>query len=269
MSPAAHQGNSPSLITSDDASFCVVTDGQWGASQLGRSAILRPGDGLLMSCGEVGSVTFPDECRYVIFTVPRSCIEPLVHDIDALFARRTPAANPALQMLMRYIQLVRDDSVMTTPELHTAFTNHVCDLLALTLGPTRDAAEMTTRRGLRAARLSAIKEDIRRNLGRPNLSVHAIAARHRVSSRYVQMLFEESGSTFARFLLEQRLNAVHDALATRPDMPISSIVYDHGFNDISNFNRAFRHRFGCTPSDVRKASFCARSGAATRGVRLM
>jgi AraC-like DNA-binding protein len=258
---STHQANSRSLITNDDVCFGVAIDARWGASQLGRSTDLGPGDGLLMSNGDVGSVTFPNACRYVGLAVPRSAIEPLVRDIGALFARRTPAANPALQMLLRYLDLVRTDNVVTTPELETAVTNHVCDLLALMLGPTRDAAELARTRGLYAARLHAIKEDIRRNLSRPNLSVHAIAARHRVSARYVQMLFEESGSTFTRYVMEQRLAAAHKALIARPDATISSIAYDAGFNDIANFNRVFRRHFGCTPSDVRQAALSRGDGA--------
>jgi AraC-like DNA-binding protein len=54
--------------------------------------------------------------------------------------------------------------------------------------------------------------------------------------------------------MEQRLTAAHKALAVRSDMPIVRIVYDLGFNDVSNFNRSFRQRFGCTPSDVRNAA---------------
>jgi AraC-like DNA-binding protein len=33
---------------------------------------------------------------------------------------------------------------------------------------------------------------------------------------------------------------------------IIDIAYAVGFGDLSNFNRAFRARFGCTPSDVLK-----------------
>jgi AraC-like DNA-binding protein len=188
---------------------------------------------------------------------PFSAIDPLVRDIGALLARRTPEANPALQVLLTYLELARQENVVTTPELETAFTNHVCDVLVLTLGPTRDAAEVARTR-LCAVRLHAIKEDICRNLSRPNLSVHAIAARHRVSARYVQILFEESGSTFTRYIMEQRLAGVHKALVARPDATISSIAYDAGFNDIANFNRVFRQHFGCTPSDVRKAALPSR-----------
>ena len=152
------------------------------------------------------------------------------------------------------VDLAQRDNVVTTPELAAAFTDHVCDLLALALGPTRDAAEQARTRGLSAARLQAIKDDIADNLGRPDLSVHSVAARHNVSVRYVQKLFEESGCTFTQFVMEQRLTAAHKALAARSDVRILSIVYDLGFNDVSHFNRSFRQRFGCTPSDVRNSA---------------
>jgi AraC-like DNA-binding protein len=250
---AVHQANSRSLISSDDVSFGVVTSGRWGASQLGRNTDLQPGDGVLMSNGDVGSITLPDACHYVAFCVPRATLTPLVADIGALFARQTPASNPALRMLVGYLELARSDNVVATPGLAAAFTGHVCDLLALAIGATRDAAELSRRRGLSAARLHAVKKDVRTHLRRPDLSVRWIAARHKVSARYVQRLFEESGSTFTRFVMEHRLGAAHKALTERPNMAIHTIAYDVGFSDVSNFNRAFRRRFGCTPSDVRNA----------------
>jgi AraC-like DNA-binding protein len=155
---------------------------------------------------------------------------------------------------MRYLDLARRDNVVTTPELAAAFTDHVCDLLAVALGPTRDAAEQAKTRGLPAARLQAIKDDIAYNLCRSDLSVHSVAARHNVSARYVHKLFEESGCTFTQFVMEQRLAAAHKALLARSNAPILSIAYGLGFNDVSYFNRSFRQRFGCTPSDVRNAA---------------
>ena len=105
-------------------------------------------------------------------------------------------------------------------------------------------------------------EDIRKNFTRPDLSVRLIAARHKVSVRYVQKLFEESGRTFTRFVTEQRLSAAYEAFTARSGVPISAIAYDLGFGDVSNFNRAFRQRFGCTPSDVRKSAQSAKASCA-------
>ena len=70
----------------------------------------------------------------------------------------------------------------------------------------------------------------------------------------MQRLFEESGWTFTQFVMEQRLAAAYQALAAPSDVPIHTIAYELGFSDLSNFNRAFRQRFGCTPSDVRNAA---------------
>jgi AraC-like DNA-binding protein len=253
---AVQQGNSRRLISSDDVSFGVVMNSRWGASQLGRSMELYPGDGMLMSNGDVGSLIFPDECRYLAFGLPKSALTALVPDVGALFARRVPATNRALRLLLRYLELVQDEHPMTAPELQTAFVNHVCDLLALAVGATRDATELAKTRSVSAARLSAMKDDIRKTLNNSNLSVHDIAARYGVSARYVQRIFEDSGFTFTQYVTEQRLEAAYKALRHRASagVPISTIAYDCGFADISHFNRVFRQRFGCTPSDVRNAA---------------
>ena len=57
-----------------------------------------------------------------------------------------------------------------------------------------------------------------------------------------------------QFVMEQRLAAARKALAAGSTVPILTIAYNLGFNDVSHFNRSFRQRFGCTPSDVPSAA---------------
>jgi AraC-like DNA-binding protein len=107
-----------------------------------------------------------------------------------------------------------------------------------------------------AARLRAIKADIRNNLANPELSVGAIARRHRMTVRYIQILFGAEGTTYSDFVLTQRLSAIHRVL-TAPQASsrkISAIVFDGGFSDLSYFNKSFRRLYGATPSDVRTRS---------------
>lgn len=254
-SPARQQSTRGSIVN-DDVTFATVMTSRWGVSQLGRDLDLHPGDGSLLSNGDVSMISIPEECRFLAFSVPRAALTPLVPDVGATFARRIPASSTALQMLVRYLDLVRRDNVVTTPELAAAFTDHVCDLLALALGPTRDAAEQARARGVAAARLQALKDDIADNLRWPALSVHTIAARHGMSVRYVQQIFEESGSTFTAYLTEQRLAAAYKALRRRAavDVPVSTIALDCGFGNVSHFNKSFRRRFGCTPTEARNAA---------------
>ena len=79
----------------------------------------------------------------------------------------------------------------------------------------------------------------------------------------MQALFEDESATFSQFLLGERLARVHRMLGDPLHLarPISAIAYDAGFGDLSHFNRAFRRRYGATPSEIRAATISTpRSG---------
>jgi AraC-like DNA-binding protein len=260
-SPVDQGNSSRSMISNDNVSFVWMCSCRSRASQLGRSDDLEPGDAVLFSHCDVGGLAFSDTSRYVALALPKSALAPLVPDIGAVFARRVPASNPAQRMLLRYLDLAEDDQVATDADLQRVLGDHVCDLVALALGATRNAAELARVRGVPAARLRAMQDDIRRSAHDANLNVRVVAARYGVSARYVQRVFEESGSTFTQYVTEQRLALAYRTLNRRvsSDVPISTVAYDCGFSDVSHFNRLFRRRFGCTPSDVRDM---ARNGGA-------
>jgi AraC-like DNA-binding protein len=136
-------------------------------------------------------------------------------------------------------------------------TTRRCDLMALAIGATRDATEIAKGRGVRAARLRIIKEDIATQLDRADLSVATIAARHRIKPRWIQRLFEREGTTFTEYVLAQRLARAHRLLADPryAGQKISTIAFNVGFGDLSYFNHAFR-RYGAAPSELRAAARC-------------
>jgi AraC-like DNA-binding protein len=121
------------------------------------------------------------------------------------------------------------------------------------MGAAPDAAAIAQMRGLPAARLHAIKQDIERCLACATLSVAALALRHRCTSRSIQRMFEAEGTTFTDYVLAQRLARAHHLLSDprRRAEKISAVALDCGFGDVSYFNRVFRRRYGVAPSDVR------------------
>ena len=234
---------------------------QWADSagyckHLGHEFALGPRDAVVLSCCDPGSVMFRSTVNLISFSVPRSVLGPSLRDAHACLARPVPAASSALRLLVRYLEFLREECATATPELQNLAAAHVCDLLALTLGATRDATEIAKGRGLRAARLSAIKTDIAENLVDGDFSIGNVSMRHQLTPRYVQMLFEFEGTTFTKFVREQRLARAHQMLASVrfDDWRISDIALACGFGDISFFNRSFRARYGAAPSDVRAAS---------------
>ena len=91
---------------------------------------------------------------------------------------------------------------------------------------------------------------------RSSFPVHTVAARHKVSPRYVQRLFDESGSTFTEYVMEQRLERAYRLLRDPrlADRTMTTIAFASGFNDLSHFQRRFRGRFGTPPSELRAAA---------------
>jgi len=244
------------LIDNDDLRFATGPIEGWTASQLGRDLTLQPDDGILLTNAERAHMTLPLGARFATFRVPARAVAALVPNLGATIARPIPAQSPALRMLVRYLDVLADDAAVATPELQRLAVSHVYDLLALALGATRDAAALANGRGVRAARLRQVQGDIARNLERQDLSVRQVAARHGLTPRYVQMLFECEGTTFTEFVLGQRLERAHRML-TDPaldERSVTSVAFDSGFGDPSYFNRSFRRRYGESPSGVRGAA---------------
>jgi len=238
-----------SLVNSDDVLLVTVENASWRATAFGREVYLQPGDAILGWTAETveGLVTGDTS----IISVPRAAIAPLVGDITSAMHRRIPAGTDILRLLRPYARTLMDESA--APGLQRLATTHVTDLIALMCGASGEGGEVARDRGGRAARLQAIKEDVAKALVHGDVSVGAIAVRHRVTPRTIQKLFENDGVTFTEYVLAARLALAHRMLndARRAGEKVSSIAFDCGFGDLSHFNRVFRRRYGQSPSDVR------------------
>ena len=242
----------------DDVVFAVPPTAANMLSHRGRE--LSPiGDAVLLSAADVMRIDVASGSQCPMVALSRRRLAPLVPGLEDAFMRPVPRDSEALQLLTRYVRLFDDQQSLATPELRSLVVNHVYDLVALALGPTRDAAAVANGRGVRAARLNAIKTEILNRLNSHKLSLAGLAARQGVTPRHVQMLFESDGTTFSQFLLGQRLACAHRMLSNPllAAQTITAIACEAGFGDLSHFNRAFRRRYGESPSDVRARSRCS------------
>jgi len=79
------------------------------------------------------------------------------------------------------------------------------------------------------------------------LTLAEIAAELGVSSHYLGKLFHrETGQSFHAYLFSVRMEKAKGMLAD-PLVTAKQVAYRVGYNDASNFCRAFRSRFGATP----------------------
>lgn len=108
-------------------------------------------------------------------------------------------------------------------------------------------------RRVRAARLTEILAAIQNQSHDPSLSAITLAQKLGVTSRYVHLLMQDTGRSFAGHVLLRRLEAAA-AMLRDPALQmrkISEVAQLAGFTDVSYFSRAFRQRYGTTPTEMR------------------
>jgi AraC-like DNA-binding protein len=242
----------------DDFSFHMNLSGLSHVVSRRGETTLRDGDAMLLSYSVSRTITRPDAVDHRVIRLPRSALAPLVRNIDIAVLCPIPDGTGMLRLLRSYVDAVFNDPALAIPQMRQLITAQLCDLVAVTLGATRDATALAEGRGIRAARLSAIKADIETHLAAGDLSPNAVARRQRISDSYIRKLFEGEGMSFSQFVLERRLERARRML-TSPgcaSRSIASIAFDAGFGDLSYFNRTFKRCYGLTPSEARGAVDC-------------
>lgn len=238
---------------SDIVAVSILRSGEASATQFGQELIGGVGSASVPSGTEPSLSTLTTDDSFITLVLSRPAIAALAPDFEAAFGRPIHADDPALRLLIKYLDAVLAADELADPEVARSVSAHILDLVALALTARGDRAEAALG-GAKAARLKALKSDVMSMLGNSELSSELIASRHGISSRYVRKLFEQEGISFTSFVLGERLARVRRMLGDSryAHLTIAQLAHACGFNDISYFNRAFRRQFGATPTDVRE-----------------
>lgn len=79
------------------------------------------------------------------------------------------------------------------------------------------------------------------------LSIDELASRFYISKYHMMRRFkEETGYTIHSYIAEKRLLLARQLLST--GQPVTEVCYQAGYQDYSTFSRAYRKRFGASPS---------------------
>ena len=239
----------------DDFSFHMNLSGLSFVSGARGEMTLRDGDAMLLNYSVSRTISRPGLVDHRVVRLPRAALSPLVRNIDDAVLCRIPRGTGMLSLLRNYVDAVFDDPALAMPEMRQLIIAQLCDLIAVTLGATRDATAVAEGRGIRAARLRAIKNDIEAHLTYSDLSPGVVARRQGVSDSYIRKLFEGEGTSFSQFVLGCRLMRAQRMLTDRrwADRSIAWIAFETGFGDLSYFNRTFKRFYGNTPSEIRGA----------------
>jgi AraC-like DNA-binding protein len=235
----------------DDYLLALHVRGTAHGSQDGREVTLSPGDFTLFDGGRPYSVSFtgPGFFQHVIYQVPRSSLDAR-GDLGPVTARRVAAASRPGRLVSPYLRtLARPAPPGPGEPLGAAFVDAGLDLA---VGALRMAAGgLADRRDRSAAR--ELRDYVLAHLGDSGLSPEAAALACYVSVRQVHRVFAREGLSFGGWVREQRLRRCRDDLADRRlgQLTVAEIAARWGFRSAAHFTRAFRARYGITPTGHR------------------
>jgi len=88
------------------------------------------------------------------------------------------------------------------------------------------------------------------------LTPGSAAAALGISLRQLHLLFEPTGTSFAQYLMQQRLLRCRTALASPTGLrrTVADIAFGWGFSSLATFYRAFQHEFGMAPAALRSVA---------------
>jgi AraC-like DNA-binding protein len=189
-------------------------------------------------------------------SLPRQSIVARLGPIDELAGTAFPEGAIS-DFTRHYVELLLESAPRLVGVELAQINSHIIDLLAIALGQVR-ASQQSAASGSASSHqvtlLQRIKDSIELHLADPDLDIAWVAARFRVTPRYVTELFRGGGTTFSAFTRDLRLSRCKRLLELSVGSPLSigEIARQSGFGSQAYLNRAFKAAYGMTPGEYRR-----------------
>jgi AraC-like DNA-binding protein len=228
-----------------------LTDAKWVRHSRGE-ALFEPGQvvvyrsDLFFEMAALGGMAF---CSWV---VPRKKLDVLLPaGLGPLFTIGSQSGVGAL-VAATTETLAREVDRLEPPVVEAVLDNF-CHLLAIASGLVSAGELEGGREALRAAALERVKRYVERHLAEPDLTPERVASAVGLSLRQLHRVFEPTGTSFARHVLQRRLAAACAELASPANKgrTVADIAFAWGFDNLVTFYRTFHRAYGAAPGEIR------------------
>lgn len=239
-------------ILGDGCDDLVLVEAQWGRVPLrqGDKVIEMQGGQLcLTDMSVLGSISHGPRGGFRTLRIPRQALLAVAPRAEDHLSIAVSDNDVLRETISGYQTLCASQAPCLDAAGQHLMAQHLVDLVALLFTTRKGPGEP----GRASAQLDLIRADALHDLGNPALALANLVRRHGLSERQAQRLFEQSENTFTEFVLEQRLLLARKLVTdpTQRHRKISDVAHMSGFSDLSYFNRAFRKRFGVSPTEMR------------------
>ncbi|MFJ9644275.1 helix-turn-helix domain-containing protein [Streptomyces sp. NPDC101206] len=235
----------------------LVTDGVMSLDQNRNHSGMFNGDMVLWdtSLPMTSDAVPPDGglVRAVTLSFPRHALPVRGARVERLLAQRIPGRHGLGAILAQYVRSLAAHGADCGPAELNRLGTMALDLVGACLGGMLGAEEALTPEARTRALWARIDAFVEHNLGDPQLTPAAVAARHGISLRRLQQIFRERGETPAAGIRRRRLERCRAELEdpARAGLPVHAVAARWGFTDPSVFSRSFREAYGTSPTEYR------------------
>ena len=114
-----------------------------------------------------------------------------------------------------------------------------------------DTFNKTSRSYSQNNRLDVVLDYVTKNFERDITLLEAAKQMNMAETSFSRFFKRTTGITFSEYLIDVRIGHV-TRLLIDTQKSIAEIAYECGFNNISNFNRIFKQKKGCTPKEFKE-----------------
>ncbi len=227
--------------------------GNVGFNQNARQATCSPGE-FLVERGDLPYEFWHEQTNeLLVLKVSSESVRARIGPTDRIGALSFDGTQGVANYFLDTVKTTAQHVDVLDEAARAAAGKHILDLLCLAIRKD-DRVLDSNMSSIRAAHLHRAEQFIRNNLSNEDLSSSIVAEACNVSLRYLQQLFLGADKSISGFIREKRLVRAREDLSVEAATTIAEIAHRWGFSDQSQFNKAYRAQFGCTPTETRKAA---------------
>ncbi|MBT2186118.1 helix-turn-helix domain-containing protein [Sphingobium nicotianae] len=217
--------------------------------QSGVRHTIRAGEWLVIDGARPHSVVNERDASQISLQLPKSLLSERDYRLATTLSAPIETRGRISKLLFECLRMTIEDLDDLSDPAEQELGLSLLEMLRIIIN---DASSAHERASSRDALERRVHDYVRCNLSNPALSVETIATAMGCSPRYIHKVFEGQESV-SRMIWSLRLQRCKEALmaTSGTSATLTELAYNFGFSNSAHFSRAFKERFGTTPSAFR------------------
>ena len=226
------------------------THGTCRFQQGGNAVDLGPGDFIVYDPTTSYSFVNLQAVEQLVISMPMDRL-PLTNDVSPkILGHRLSAQSGGARLALALLNTSLHELQNCDENGFKQVAELICSLL---VDAVREQVGGRKTVSLKVIMRTRVRDFIESNLSDPELGIELIAKRLNCSKRYLYDVFDDDEVTISRYIWMRRLERCKDELVNRDcaKRSLTEIALSWGFSSAAHFSKAFKHRFGASPSEFR------------------